>query len=166
MLKFNNNLFFNRKRNNKSKNLRTRIDLRDYGDEPFVIDLEEATEQNNTYRTALWTGDYLQLTLMSLKPGEDVGLEIHEDTDQFFMLEEGRGVVSMGETKDNLNIKRTIREGYGFIIPANTWHNFTNTGNRSAKLFSLYAPPHHPFGTIHKTKKDAEEAEPGYISKE
>ena len=80
---------------------------------------------------------------MSLKPGEDVGLEIHEDTDQFFMLEEGRGVVSMGETKDNLNIKRTIREGYGFIIPANTWHNFTNTSNRS-EIFSLYAPPHHP----------------------
>lgn len=164
MLKFNNNLF-NRKSFNKAKYAGSRIDLRDYGDDPFVIDLEEATEQNNTYRTALWTGENLQLVLMSIKPGEDIGLEIHEDTDQFFMIEEGRGLVEMGPTRNNLNTRQNIGEGYGFIVPAKTWHNFTNTGRRSVKLLSIYAPPHHPFGTVHNTKKEAQDAEPGYISR-
>lgn len=79
--------------------------LRDYGPNPFVNNINEATKQNNTYRTALWTGDFLQLTLMSLNPGEDIGLEMHPDVDQFLRIEQGQGVTQMGVSKDQLNFQ-------------------------------------------------------------
>ncbi|HBD86020.1 MAG TPA: cupin domain-containing protein, partial [Clostridiales bacterium] len=75
--------------------------LTDYGPEPFAINIEQATKQNNAFRTALWTGNHLQLTLMSISPGEDIGLENHPDNDQFLRIEQGRGLVKMGESKDN-----------------------------------------------------------------
>lgn len=161
MIKFN---LRNLKKSSKISYDSPRIELKDYGPNPFTIDLEKATKQNNTYRTALWTGEYLQLTLMNINPGEDIGLEIHPDTDQFLMLESGKGEIVMGNNRNNLNYKMPVSEGFAFIIPAGEWHNFINTGNRPAKLFSIYAPPHHPFGTVHKTKKDAEEQEPNYQS--
>ncbi|HAN20726.1 MAG TPA: cupin domain-containing protein [Clostridiales bacterium] len=129
----------------------------DYGPNPFVINIEQATLQNNYFRTALWTGDYLQLTLMSIKPGEDIGLEIHPDLDQFLRIEQGQGVVMMGDKKDNLNFKKSVYDNFAIIIPAGTWHNLINTGRVPLKLYSLYAPPQHPFGTVHVTKQDAEE---------
>lgn len=132
------------------------IELRDYGPNPFAIDLEKATKQNNTYRLVLWTGEHLQLTLMCINPGEDIGLEIHTDTDQFFMLESGKGKLMVGNNRNNLNYVMPVSEGYGFVVPAGKWHNFVNTGNRPARLFTIYAPPHHPFGTIHRTKRDDE----------
>jgi mannose-6-phosphate isomerase-like protein (cupin superfamily) len=164
MLKFNNFMAksnFN-KGQSKTSYENSAIELKDYGGKPFTINLEKATKQNTTYRTALWTGKHLQLTLMCIKVGEDVGLEMHPDVDQFFMLEEGKGQILMGNSQNNLNYKMPVYENYAFIVPAGTWHNFINTGNKSAKLFTIYAPPEHPFGTIHKTKKDAEEQEPGY----
>ncbi|WP_315119899.1 cupin domain-containing protein [uncultured Clostridium sp.] len=135
------------------------IHLKDYGPEPFVVNISEATKENNNFRTALWTGKHLQLTLMSIKPGEDVGLEIHPDTDQFLRVEEGQGIVKMGDTKCNLNFQKNVCDDFAILIPAGKWHNIINTGNKPLKLYSIYAPPHHPHGTVHKTKADAEAAE-------
>lgn len=133
--------------------------IRDYGPYPFAVNIEDITKNNNSFRTALWTGDFLQLTLMSLLPGEDIGLEMHPDVDQFIRIEEGRGLVMMGDDKDSPNFQQTVSDDYAFIIPAGKWHNLTNTGSRPLKLYSIYAPPQHPFGTVHQTKEDAEAAE-------
>jgi mannose-6-phosphate isomerase-like protein (cupin superfamily) len=139
-----------------------RILLKDNGPNPYVVNINEATKQNNTYRTALWTGTHLQLTLMSLNRGEDIGLEMHPDVDQFLRIEQGQGIVQMGKSKDNLNFERNVYDDSAIIIPAGTWHNLTNTGNTPLKLYSIYAPPNHPFGTVHATKADAMAAEEGY----
>ncbi|WP_440897020.1 cupin domain-containing protein [Amphibacillus sp. Q70] len=135
------------------------INLKDYGANPFVVDIEQATEQNNTFRTALWTGENLQVTLMSIDVGDDIGLEVHPNVDQFLRIEAGQGIVQMGETKEQLNLQRRVDDDSAIMVPAGTWHNIINTGNRPLKLYSIYAPPEHPFGTIHQTKKIALEAE-------
>ncbi|WP_032122475.1 cupin domain-containing protein [Clostridium amazonitimonense] len=135
------------------------IELKDYGPEPFVVNIEEATKENNNFRTALWTGDHLQLTLMSIGVGEDIGLEIHPHTDQFIRIEEGEGVVMMGDRRDNLNFQEKVYDNFVFIVPAGKWHNLINTGDKPIKLYSIYAPPQHPKGTVHETKAIAEAAE-------
>ncbi|MFJ7307554.1 cupin domain-containing protein [Peribacillus frigoritolerans] len=143
----------------QSSNGRNNIEVKDYGPKPFVLNINEGTKQNTTYRTALWTGKHLQVTLMSLKVGEDIGLEIHPNVDQFLRIEQGQGVVQMGNRKDNLNFVRNVYDDYAIMIPAGTWHNVANTGNIPLKLYSIYAPPNHPFGTVHVTKADAVTAE-------
>ncbi|MCL6570120.1 MAG: cupin domain-containing protein [Bacillus sp. (in: Bacteria)] len=135
--------------------------LTDYGPKPFVVNINEATKQNNTYRTALWTGTHLQVTLMSLNVGEDIGLEMHPTVDQFLRIEQGQGIVQMGKKKENLSFERNVYDDSAIMIPAGTWHNLTNTGNIPLKLYSIYAPPNHPFGTVHITKADALAAEEG-----
>uniref|UniRef100_UPI002FE6A7BA cupin domain-containing protein n=1 Tax=Defluviitalea phaphyphila TaxID=1473580 RepID=UPI002FE6A7BA len=132
------------------------IQIKDYGPEPFVININEATKQNNNFRTTLWTGEHLQITLMSINPGEDIGLEIHPNIDQFIRIEQGEGIVKMGNTKYNLNFQEKLFDDYALVIPAGKWHNIINTGNIPMKLYSIYAPPEHPWGTIHKTKAEAE----------
>ena len=131
----------------------------DYGPGPFVVDIDAATKQNNTYRTALWTGNHLQVTLMSLNPGEDIGLEVHPHLDQFIRIEQGQGLVQMGERQDRLNFQRNVKDDFAFIIPAGYWHNLVNTGHQALKLYSIYAPPEHPPGTVHRTRAEAEAAE-------
>ncbi|GAA0733486.1 hypothetical protein GCM10008906_04400 [Clostridium oceanicum] len=138
------------------------IKLKDYGPNPFVVNIEEATKKNNTYRTALWTGDHLQLTLMSIGVGEDIGLETHPNLDQFIRIEEGEGIVKMGDSKGNLNFQRKVYDDYAIFIPAGKWHNLINTGDKPIKLYSIYAPPEHPRGTVHETKAIAEAAEENY----
>lgn len=133
----------------------------DFGPEPFVVDISKATESNNTFRTALWTGTHLQLTLMSINPGDDIGLEMHPHTDQFLRVETGRGLVVMGTNKERLDFRRLVFGDYAIIIPAGMWHNVINTGREPMKLYSLYAPPNHPWGTVHNTKADAVEKEGG-----
>ena len=135
------------------------IKIKDYGPKPFVVNIEEVTKENNTFRTALWTGEHLQLTLMSINVGEDIGLEIHPHLDQFIRIEEGQGLVKMGDRKDKLDFQEKVYDDFAFIIPAGTWHNLINTGNKPLKLYSIYAPPQHPKGTVHKTKAEAEAAE-------
>jgi len=132
------------------------IELKDYGGKPYVVNIEEATLQNENFRTALWTGDHLQVTLMSIMPGEDIGLEVHPELDQFIRIEQGQGYVTMGDRKDKLDYRKKVFDDYAIIIPAGTWHNLYNTGNVPLKLYSIYAPPEHPFGTVHETKEDAE----------
>ena len=133
--------------------------LKDYGSEPFVINIEESTEQNNTFRTALWTGNNLQVTLMSIDVGDDIGLEVHTSGDQFIRIEEGDALVMMGDSQDNLDFQRRISDDYAIMIPAGKWHNIINLGNKPLKLYAIYAPPEHPQGTVHNTKQDAETAE-------
>ena len=133
--------------------------LIDYGPKPFVVNIEDATKQNGMFRTALWTGKYLQLVLMSLRPDESIGLEVHSDHDQFIRVEQGQGVVLMGDARDNLTLRRNVSDDFAFIIPAGTWHNVINTGARPLKLYTLYAPPEHAHGTLHATKADAAAAE-------
>lgn len=135
------------------------VEIKDYGPNPFVINIEKATKQNDNFRTALWTGEYLQLTLMSLNPREDIGLEMHPDVDQFIRIEEGTGIVQMGDSDDNLDFEEMVVDDFIFIIPAGKWHNLTNIGTTPLKLYSIYAPPNHPHGTVHETKAEAEAAE-------
>ncbi|MFL0361578.1 cupin domain-containing protein [Pseudobacillus sp. 179-B 2D1 NHS] len=139
--------------------------LKDYGTQPFVVNIDKATNQNNTFRTALWTGKNLQVTLMSIGVGKDIGLEVHPTVDQFLRIEEGQGMVQAGNTKDNLYFEERVHEDYAIMIPAGTWHNVINTGNKPMKLYSIYAPPEHPFGTVHKTKADALAAEKKHTNK-
>ncbi|WHY58402.1 cupin domain-containing protein [Peribacillus simplex] len=146
----------------QSSNGRNNIEVKDYGPKPFVVNINDATKQNNTYRTALWTGKHLQVTLMSLKVGEDIGLEIHPDVDQFLRIEQGQGLIQMGNRQDNLNFVKNVYDDFAIMIPAGTWHNVTNTDNIPLKLYSIYAPPNHPFGTVHVTKADALAEEEGH----
>lgn len=131
------------------------IILKDYGPQPYVVDIGKATEQNNNYRTTLWTGNHLQLTLMSIKVGGDIGVEVHPVIDQFIRIEEGQGIAQMGPSKNNLEFQRNIYDGFAIFVPAGTWHNVVNTGNKPLKLYSIYAPPQHPHGTVHATKEIA-----------
>lgn len=131
--------------------------IKDYGNQPFVVNMQTIARQNNTFRTALWTGEHLQITLMKLMPGECIGLEIHNNLDQFIMLEQGVGLVQMGKMKNNLELQQKVYDNCAFVIPAGTWHNLTNIGNLPIKLFSIYAPPQHPKGTVHCTKADAKD---------
>lgn len=133
--------------------------LKDHGNEPFVVDINEAAEQNDSFRTAIWTGNHLQVTLMSIDVGDSIGLEMHPHVDQFLRIEEGDALVEMGKSKDELDFVTYVDDDWAIIVPAGTWHNVTNTGNVPLKLYSIYAPPNHPFGTIHQTKAEAMAAE-------
>jgi len=128
----------------------------DFGPNPFVVDIVKATINNDTYRTALWTGKYLQLTMMSIPVGGDIGLEVHPNVDQFLRIEEGQGLTQMGNSRENLYLQQPVFDDFAIFVPAGTWHNIINTGNKPLKLYSIYAPPNHPYGTIHQTKAIAE----------
>jgi len=96
---------------------------------------------------------------MSIPVGEDIGLEMHPNVDQFLRIEEGQGLVQMGDSRDRMYFRQPAFDDFAIFIPAGTWHNLTNTGNRPIKLYSIYASPNHPWGTIHQTKTIAEAAE-------
>lgn len=134
---------------------RVQSTVTDYGPYPFTININQATKENRNFRTALWTGRHLQVTLMSILPGEDIGLEIHPQVDQFLRIEQGQGIVQFGDHQGNLKQVTPVHDDSAIIIPAGTWHNVINTGNVPMKLYSIYAPPNHPFGTVHRTKAEA-----------
>jgi len=131
--------------------------ITDFGGRPFVVDINRATISNDNFRTALWTGEHLQMTVMSLEIGEDIGLEVHPHTDQLLRIERGSGLVQMGDSRDSLTFVQPVFDDSAIFIPAGHWHNLTNTGNEPLKLYSVYGPPNHPFGTAHHTKTDCEE---------
>jgi len=133
--------------------------LKDYGAEPTVLNIDEYTTSNDNFRTALWTGTLLQVTLMSIPAGGEVGLEQHNDTDQFLRIEDGQAKVVMGDTEDALTFVKSAEKDFAIIVPAGKWHNIINTGDKPLKLYSIYAPVEHPHGTVHKTFEEAEEAE-------
>jgi len=117
-------------------------------------DIEELTLQNSYFRQVLFTGQHAQLVLMSLKPGEDIGLETHPNVDQFFRFESGQGkVVINGE-------ENPVEDGDAVIVPVGAEHNVINTSaEKELKLYTIYSPPNHPDGTVHKTKEEAMAAE-------
>ncbi len=133
------------------------IDEKDYGKQPHVVDIEDITEDNENYRTTIWTGEKLQLTVMSIEPGDDIGLEVHEGIDQFIRIEEGEGLCQMGLTEDNLDFEREVEDDDAVLVPANTWHNITNVGDEPLKLYTIYAGPDHVAGTVHPTHQDAKD---------
>jgi mannose-6-phosphate isomerase-like protein (cupin superfamily) len=127
----------------------------DKGKSPWVLNIEEATVSNTSYRNARWTGEYLQMVLMSLKPGEIIDLEVHEDHDQFIRIEQGDARILMGETEDKLSFDEKISDDWAAFIPAGYWHKVENTGKTDLKLYTIYSPSEHPAGTVRKTYQDA-----------
>lgn len=134
------------------------INIIDNGPVPFVDNIEMFTLENENYRTTLWTGNNLQVTLMAILPGHDIGMEVHMDHDQFLRIEQGQVTVHMGPNEDQLQTWQAS-DNDAVIVPAGTWHNLVNSGEEILKVYSIYAPPEHPHGTIHATKEDAEASE-------
>lgn len=126
--------------------------MNDNGPNPYVLNIEQATLENQNYRTTLWTGKNLQLTVMSIEPGDDIGLEVHQDHDQFLRIEQGEALVKMGETEHDLS-EWNANADDAIFVPAGAWHDLVNIGSVPLKVYSIYAPPEHPHGTVHKTKK-------------
>jgi len=137
----------------------TDVTLKDYGAEPTVLNIEAYTLSNSNFRTALWTGTKLQATLMTIPVGGDVGLEQHNDIDQFLRIEDGVAQVVMGDSEQSLTFTKTAEKDFAIFVPAGKWHNIINTGNKPLKLYSIYSPVAHPHGTVHETQEEAEEAE-------
>lgn len=134
----------------------TRPDTARDGALGWVDDIERATLDNDTFRTVLFTGEHLQLTVMRLAPGEDIGLEAHPDRDQFVRIEAGTARLDLGPTRDEVAESRELAADWVGIIAAGTWHNVVNVGTDDVKLYSLYAPPEHPAGAVHRTKADSD----------
>jgi mannose-6-phosphate isomerase-like protein (cupin superfamily) len=99
------------------------------------------------------------MTVMSIEPGSEIGLEVHPDGDQFLRVETGTGLVEMGPAEDDLSFRRDVGADEVILVPAGAWHNVTNTGAEALKLYVLYGPPEHPHGTVHPTKAEADAAE-------
>jgi mannose-6-phosphate isomerase-like protein (cupin superfamily) len=125
----------------------------------WTANIEQATIANTTFRTVLFTGPRMQLTVMHLQPGEEIGLEVHDGVDQFIRVEQGAARVVLGDAKDRLDQTHDLEDDWAVIVPAGTWHNVINTGAGPLKLYSIYTPPEHPDGTVHQTKAEADAAE-------
>ncbi|HFR4576840.1 cupin domain-containing protein [Streptococcus suis] len=132
---------------------------KDFGKAPFVTNIEDATLENTNYRTALWTGELLQATLMSIPVGGDIGAEVHAENDQFLRVEQGKGRVIMGTDADNITLDTEVVPEFAIFIPKDTYHNVINIGDEDLKLYSIYGPAHHAHGTIHETQAIAMAAE-------
>jgi mannose-6-phosphate isomerase-like protein (cupin superfamily) len=129
----------------------------DMGKKPWVLNIEESTINNDVYRHVRWTGKNMQLVLMTLKPGELIDLELHPDIDQFIRIEKGKARVLMGKKKDNLTFDKKVSNEWAILIPAGYWHKIENIGSSELKVYTLYTPPAHKKGTLHKTYKEAAE---------
>jgi mannose-6-phosphate isomerase-like protein (cupin superfamily) len=130
--------------------------VKDIGPQPQSFDIEDATKANRNYRSVAWSGRYLQVTLMSIPVGGDIGLEAHPETDQFLRLDAGSGRVQMGSAKDKLTFERDVSDGWCILVPAGTWHNITNTGDTPMQVYAIYAPAHHTPGKVQATAAVAE----------
>ncbi len=133
--------------------------FKDYGNAPAVLNIDEYSVSNTNFRTTLWTGEKLQVTLMSIPAGGEIGLELHPHTEQFLRIEEGVGKVMMGDTQDSLSFTQTVEKDFAVFVPAGKWHNIVNTGDKPLKLYSIYSPVEHAHGTVHKTYEESEAAE-------
>ena len=120
----------------------------------YVGSIEKQTLKNSFFRQVLFTGKRAQLVVMCLKQGEEIGNEVHHKVDQFFRLEQGEAKFVF-----NGKEKRVVKNGDAVIVPAGTYHNVINTGKGQLKLYTIYSPPNHPDGTIHRSKAEAEKAE-------
>jgi len=132
------------------------VNLTDEGPNPFVTNIEADTLANANYRTTRWTGTNIQMTLMSIEAGHDIGLEVHADGDQFLRVEAGTARVQMGPSKNDLSFDQEVGDDWVILVPAGMWHNVTNIGDEPLKIYAIYGPPEHPSSTVHSTKADAE----------
>jgi mannose-6-phosphate isomerase-like protein (cupin superfamily) len=119
----------------------------------WIGDIERETLDNETFRTVVFTGTHLQLTVMSIEPGSEIGEETHDGHDQFLRIEGGRARVILGDSVQD------VEDDWAVIVPSGVRHNVVNTGDGPLQVYSLYAPPEHPDGTVHRTKADADAAE-------
>lgn len=133
--------------------------MQDIGPEPQAFDIESETKANTNYRTTVWTGKHLQVTLMSIPVGASIGLEAHPDNDQFLRLEAGKGLCKMGPAEDQLTFEQEVEDDWAIMVPAGTWHDVVNTGDEPLKLYSIYSPSHHAKGIVHETFEDSERDE-------
>jgi mannose-6-phosphate isomerase-like protein (cupin superfamily) len=133
--------------------------ITDIGPAPQSFDLEAASVENPNYRTVVWSGQHLQLTLMSIPVGGEIGLESHPKTDQFLRLDAGKGRVQMGPAKDQFDFDREVGDGWAILVPAGTWHNVINIGDVPMQLYTVYAPVHHAAGKVQATAAEAEQDE-------
>jgi len=133
--------------------------VEDKGPRPNAFDIEAATRNNASYRAVVWTGKYLQVTLMSIPVGESIGLEVHPETDQFLRLDSGQGRCVMGPSEHDLPFQQEVGDGWAVQVPAGTWHDVINTGAEPMRLYAVYAPTHHAPGVVQATAADAEEDE-------
>jgi mannose-6-phosphate isomerase-like protein (cupin superfamily) len=120
----------------------------------YVAHIEEATLENEDFRQVLFTGTYAQLVVMALQPGEEIGNEVHGDVDQFFRIEAGQAKFVFEGTEEHV-----VGDGDAVIVPAGTYHNVICVSDEPLKLYTIYSPPNHPDGTVHKTKAEADAAE-------
>jgi len=122
----------------------------------YVANIEEETLKNSYFRKVLFTGKHLQLVVMSLQGGEEIGNEVHSDVDQFFRVEEGGAKFVFHNGQE----EHVIHEDEVVVVPAGTWHNVVNIApDKPVRLYTIYTPPQHPDGTVHKNKEEAEAAE-------
>jgi mannose-6-phosphate isomerase-like protein (cupin superfamily) len=125
----------------------------------WVGNIEQATTENANFRTVLFTGGNIQLTVMSLAAGEEIGVEMHDHLDQFLRIEQGNGRVTFGPSASQVDEEHEVGDDWAIVVPGGVWHNVINTGPGELKLYSLYAPPEHPSGTVHRTKEEADASE-------
>jgi mannose-6-phosphate isomerase-like protein (cupin superfamily) len=125
--------------------------VNDIGPQPQSFNIELATKENTSYRSVAWSGRYLQVTLMSIPAGGNIGLEAHPETDQFLRLDAGSGRVQMGAAKDKLTFENDVSNGWCVLVPAGTWHNITNTGATPMQVYTVYAPVHHAADKVQAT---------------
>jgi mannose-6-phosphate isomerase-like protein (cupin superfamily) len=125
----------------------------------FVQNIEDLTEGNEDFRRVVYTGKFLQLVLMTLQPGEEIGEEVHDDHDQFFRIEVGEGVAVIDGQRNEVEADDAV------IVPAGARHNVINTGKEPLKLYTLYGPPEHKDGVVRATKKEADEQEEHFDGK-
>ncbi len=116
----------------------------------YLDDIEKVTKNNQNFRQVVFTGKHMQLVLMTLKTGEEIGVETHHDVDQFFRVEDGEATVVIE------GVASVVKSDMAFIVPAGAEHNVINTGKKTLKLYTIYTPPNHPEGTIHQTKAEAD----------
>lgn len=116
----------------------------------YCDNIEQRTVENDNFRQVLYTGKHLQLVVMTLPPGCDIGEEVHDDRDQFFRFEEGKGVVDID------GVENPVEDDFAVIVPAGARHNVRNTGSEPLRLYTVYGPPEHLDGVVHETKADAE----------
>jgi mannose-6-phosphate isomerase-like protein (cupin superfamily) len=136
--------------------MEAKMTVNDIGPKPQSFNIEHATKENTDYRSVAWSGRYLQVTLMSIPVDEDIGLEVHPETDQFLRLDAGRGRAQMGAAKDKLTFDKEVSDGWCVLVPAGTWHNITNIGATPMQVYVIYAPAHHKPGKVQATAAAAE----------
>lgn len=128
--------------------------IQDCGSDFFSADINKIVINNENFLSTLWTGNNLQVTLMCINPKECIGTEVHSNADQFFMIVSGNGMIVMGNNQNMFEYKSKLEKGTIAIVPAGKWHNVMNIGDTPLKLFSIYAPPQHKKGIIHKVKEN------------